>query len=295
MWSGSGTSSMSAAPITAGAASPCIASRPSTIACGRSAPRRRACRWRGCSAGAAGTGSRPMPPPCSARRPRAWPRPRAAMSRRATARSNSAGASSARIPAATASWSPRPARRSGPDRAPAGRSRLVSRRLDGAGADAQPARGGGALPMARRLRCRLGGGLHPSRSISTNMPMCASAAPCRSRRASRWRRSGSSSASSARAASTSSSPTSPAAAASASPSRWPGWPSRAGIDLVPHSWLTHLLTGYSLQLIATLPRARYRRVQRQPEPAHRAASPRRPSTLAEDGTVAIPDTPGIGV
>ena len=31
----------------------------------------------------------------------------------------------------------------------------------------------------------------------------------------------------------------------------------AGIDLVPHSWLTHLLTGYSLQLIATLPRARF--------------------------------------
>ena len=30
-----------------------------------------------------------------------------------------------------------------------------------------------------------------------------------------------------------------------------------GIDLVPHSWLTHLLTGYSLQLIATLPRARF--------------------------------------
>jgi hypothetical protein len=27
----------------------------------------------------------------------------------------------------------------------------------------------------------------------------------------------------------------------------------AGIDLVPHSWLTHLLTGYSLQLIATMP------------------------------------------
>jgi len=32
---------------------------------------------------------------------------------------------------------------------------------------------------------------------------------------------------------------------------------RHGIDLVPHSWLTHLLTGYSLQLIATLPRARF--------------------------------------
>ena len=32
---------------------------------------------------------------------------------------------------------------------------------------------------------------------------------------------------------------------------------RADIDIVPHSWLTHLLTDYSLQLIATLPRARF--------------------------------------
>jgi hypothetical protein len=31
----------------------------------------------------------------------------------------------------------------------------------------------------------------------------------------------------------------------------------AGIDLVPLSWLIHLLNGYSLQLIATMPRARY--------------------------------------
>lgn len=46
----------------------------------------------------------------------------------------------------------------------------------------------------------------------------------------------------------------------------------ANIDFVPHSWLTHLLTGYSLQLIATLPRA-LGGIQRRPEPAdagHRA-------------------------
>ena len=40
-----------------------------------------------------------------------------------------------------------------------------------------------------------------------------------------------------------------------------------GLDLVPHSWLTHLLTGYSLQLIATLTARALRGIQRQPEPA----------------------------
>ena len=37
----------------------------------------------------------------------------------------------------------------------------------------------------------------------------------------------------------------------------------AGIDLVPHSWLTHLLTGFSLQLIATLPREQEGRAPRR--------------------------------
>jgi L-alanine-DL-glutamate epimerase-like enolase superfamily enzyme len=69
---------------------------------------------------------------------------------------------------------------------------------------------------------------------------------------------------------------------------------RAGIDLVPHSWLTHLLTGYSLQLIATLPRARY--VEFNVSQSRLTGGIARASfELAEDGTVAIPDTPGIGV
>jgi L-rhamnonate dehydratase len=69
---------------------------------------------------------------------------------------------------------------------------------------------------------------------------------------------------------------------------------RAGIDLVPHSWLTHILTGYSLQLIATLPRARYVEFNVSQSRLTRGIA-QAPFNLGEDGTVAIPDTPGIGV
>lgn len=69
----------------------------------------------------------------------------------------------------------------------------------------------------------------------------------------------------------------------------------AGIDLVPHSWLTHLLTGYSLQLIATLPRARFVEFNVSQSPLTRGVTRGTPFRLAEDGTVPIPDTPGIGV
>ena len=68
----------------------------------------------------------------------------------------------------------------------------------------------------------------------------------------------------------------------------------AGIDLVPHSWLTHLLTGYSLQLIATLPRARFVEFNVSQSPLTSGIA-RASFALAEDGTVAIPDMPGIGV
>ncbi len=68
----------------------------------------------------------------------------------------------------------------------------------------------------------------------------------------------------------------------------------AGIDLVPHSWLTHLLTGYSLQLIATLPRARFVEFNVSQSPLT-AGIARAAFCLGPDGTVAIPDTPGIGV
>ncbi len=68
----------------------------------------------------------------------------------------------------------------------------------------------------------------------------------------------------------------------------------AGIDLVPHSWLTHLLTGYSLQLIATLPRARFVEFNVSQSPLT-AGIAQAQFSLSADGTVEIPDTPGIGV
>jgi L-alanine-DL-glutamate epimerase-like enolase superfamily enzyme len=68
----------------------------------------------------------------------------------------------------------------------------------------------------------------------------------------------------------------------------------AGIDFVPHSWLTHLLTGYSLQLIATLPRARFVEFNVSQSALTRGIA-RASFELAADGTVAIPDTPGVGV
>jgi L-alanine-DL-glutamate epimerase-like enolase superfamily enzyme len=69
---------------------------------------------------------------------------------------------------------------------------------------------------------------------------------------------------------------------------------RAGIDLVPHSWLTHLLTGYSLQLIATLPRARFVEFNVSQSPLTRGIA-RASFDLADTGTVPIPDVPGMGV
>jgi L-alanine-DL-glutamate epimerase-like enolase superfamily enzyme len=68
----------------------------------------------------------------------------------------------------------------------------------------------------------------------------------------------------------------------------------AGIDVVPHSWLTHLLTGYSLQLIASLPRARFVEFNVSQSALTRGIA-QAPFQLAADGTVAIPDLPGIGV
>jgi L-alanine-DL-glutamate epimerase-like enolase superfamily enzyme len=73
-----------------------------------------------------------------------------------------------------------------------------------------------------------------------------------------------------------------------------GLAEEAGIDLVPHSWLTHLLTGFSLQLIATLPRARFVEFNVSQSALTRGIT-RTGLALAADGTVAIPDDPGIGV
>jgi L-alanine-DL-glutamate epimerase-like enolase superfamily enzyme len=68
----------------------------------------------------------------------------------------------------------------------------------------------------------------------------------------------------------------------------------AGIDLVPHSWLTHLLTGFSLQLIASLKRARLVEFNVSQSALTRGIAPVG-LKLEADGTVLIPDLPGIGV
>ena len=70
---------------------------------------------------------------------------------------------------------------------------------------------------------------------------------------------------------------------------------RAGIDLVPHSWLTHLLTGYSLQLIATLPRARFVEFNVSQSPLTRGVRPDALRACSRTARCAIPDAPGIGV
>ena len=59
---------------------------------------------------------------------------------------------------------------------------------------------------------------------------------------------------------------------------------KAGIDLVPHSWLTHLLNGYSRQLIATLPRARYLELNVSQSTLTRGIA-QAPFDLAEDGRI----------
>ena len=69
---------------------------------------------------------------------------------------------------------------------------------------------------------------------------------------------------------------------------------RANIEFVPHSWLTHLLTGYSLQLIAALPRARF--VEFNVSQSRLTSGiATAPFALDSDGMIAIPDTVGTGV
>ena len=68
----------------------------------------------------------------------------------------------------------------------------------------------------------------------------------------------------------------------------------AGIDLVPHSWLTHLLTGYSLQLIAALPRARFVEFNVSQSALTRGIAPAA-FALDADGNIAIPDSIDMGV
>ncbi len=68
----------------------------------------------------------------------------------------------------------------------------------------------------------------------------------------------------------------------------------ANLDLVPHSWLTDLLHAYSLHLIATLPRAKY--VEFNVAQSHLTRGVCGGAlTLNDDGTVSIPEGPGLGV
>ena len=68
----------------------------------------------------------------------------------------------------------------------------------------------------------------------------------------------------------------------------------ANIDLVPHCWLTDLLTAYSLHLIATLPRALFVEFNvSQSVLTHGVCGGQ--LTLHADGTVSIPTGPGLGV
>jgi L-alanine-DL-glutamate epimerase-like enolase superfamily enzyme len=68
----------------------------------------------------------------------------------------------------------------------------------------------------------------------------------------------------------------------------------AGLDVVPHSWLTHLLTGYSLQLVASLPRARFVEFNVSQSALTRGMTSQ-PFALDDDGMIAIPDMAGPGV
>lgn len=68
----------------------------------------------------------------------------------------------------------------------------------------------------------------------------------------------------------------------------------ANIELVPHSWLTHLLTGYSLQFIATLPRAPFVEFNVSQSPLTGGIAPAGLG-LDADGFVAIPDGLGTGI
>lgn len=69
---------------------------------------------------------------------------------------------------------------------------------------------------------------------------------------------------------------------------------KAGIELVTHSWLTHLLTGHSLQFLSTLKEAPLVEFNVS-QSALTGGIARAPFKLDADGFLAIPDTVDIGV
>ncbi len=69
---------------------------------------------------------------------------------------------------------------------------------------------------------------------------------------------------------------------------------RAGIDVCPHAWLTDLLTAASLHVNAWLPRSLYLEYNVSANPMLREII-QNPITLEADGTLRVPDAPGLGI
>ena len=69
---------------------------------------------------------------------------------------------------------------------------------------------------------------------------------------------------------------------------------RAGIDLAPHAWLTDLLTAASLHVNACLPRSLFLEYNVAVNPMLREII-RNPIQLEADGTMRVPQGPGLGI
>jgi L-alanine-DL-glutamate epimerase-like enolase superfamily enzyme len=68
----------------------------------------------------------------------------------------------------------------------------------------------------------------------------------------------------------------------------------AGADVCPHAWLTDLLTAASLHANACLPRSLFLEYNVSSSPMLREVI-RNPIELAPDGTMAVPESPGLGI
>lgn len=69
---------------------------------------------------------------------------------------------------------------------------------------------------------------------------------------------------------------------------------RAGVDVVPHAWLTDLLTAASLHVNACLPRSLFLEYNVSDNAMLRSII-RNPVTLEKDGYMAVPQGPGLGI
>jgi L-alanine-DL-glutamate epimerase-like enolase superfamily enzyme len=69
---------------------------------------------------------------------------------------------------------------------------------------------------------------------------------------------------------------------------------RAGIDLAPHAWLTDLRTAASLHVNACLPRSLFLEYNVAENPMLREVI-RNPIQLEKDGSMRVPQGPGLGI